>query len=100
MCLRLLRSLSIVVLTGNALIFIFQGRFQFYVVVYDFYNPENVPPGRFAVDRFPLDISLGQEVPASIERKTYYGVYNIAKFDFSFELTCSDGGSFPCGSGE
>ena len=96
MCLHLLRCFSIVVFIGNALTFIFQGRFQFYIVVYDFYNSM----GRFAVDRFPLDISLGQEVPASIERKTYYGVYNIARFDFSFELTCSDGGSFPCSSGE
>ena len=96
MCLHLLRCFSIVVLTGNALIFIFQGRFQFYIVVYDYLHLM----GRFAVDRFPLDISLGQEVPASIERKTYYGVYNIARFDFSFELTCSDGGSFPCCSGE
>ena len=76
--------------------FIFQGRFQFYLVVYDSY----IHTGRFAVDRFPLDISLGQEVPASIERKTYYGVYNIARFDLSFELTCSDGGSLPCSSGE
>ena len=56
--------------------------------------------GTFAVDRFPLDIYLGQEVPASIDRKPYYGVYNIARFDLSFELTCSDGGSLPCGSVE
>ena len=55
---------------------------------------------RYAVDRFPLDITLGQEVPSSIERKTYYGVYNITRFELSFELTCSDRRSLSCGSGE
>ena len=65
-------------------------------MVYDSY----IHTGRFAVDRFPLDITLGQDVSASIERKTYCGVYNIANFDLSFEVTCSNGGSLPCGQGE
>ena len=72
----------------NAPIFL-QERLQFYIVVYDSYRPGGITVGCFAVDRFPIDLTLGP-VPAAIPRQTYHGIYNIAQFDLSFRVACTD----------
>ena len=68
-----------------------QGRFQFYIVVYDFYLPMPNDPlkGRYAVDRFAINVDLSA-VPDYRCRQKYYGIYNISQFDLSFEIGCSE----------
>ena len=45
--------------------------------------------GYFSIDRFLIDLTLGP-VPAAIPRQTYHGIYNIAQFDLSFRVACTD----------
>ena len=46
--------------------------------------------GRYAVDRFLININLGPP-PDCRTRQTYYGIYNISSFDLSFSIIGSDG---------
>ena len=71
------------------IVILFQERLQFYIVVYDSYQPEGNLMGRFAVDRFLIDLTLGP-VPAVVPRQTYHGIYNISQFDLSFSVACTD----------
>ena len=73
----------------NAPIFFLQEQLQFYIVVYDSYRPGGITVGHFAVDRFLIDLTLGPG-PALIPRQTYHGIYNIAQFDLSFSVACTD----------
>ena len=66
-----------------------QERLQFYIVVYDSYRPGGITLGVFAVNRFLIDLTLGP-VPAAIPRQTYHGIYNIAQFDLSFSVACTN----------
>ena len=45
--------------------------------------------GHFAVDRFLIDLTLGP-ASAAIPRQTYHGIYNIAQFDLSFSVACTN----------
>ena len=73
----------------NAPIFFSQERLQFYIVVYDSYAPGGITVEPFAIDRFLINLTLGP-VPAAIPRQTYHGIYNIAQFDLSFSVACTD----------
>ncbi len=48
-----------------------------------------MPVGRYAVDRFAINIIL-DGLPSTLSRRTYHGIYGIAQFDLSFEIQ-SDG---------
>jgi len=58
-------------------------------VVYDAYRVSGMPFGRYAIDRFPINITL-DGLPSTLSRSTYYGIYGIAQLDLSFEIQ-SDG---------
>ncbi len=61
-----------------------------HIVVYDAYRlSEGSPLGRFAVDRFAINITL-DGLPSTLSRHTYHGVYGVAQFDLSFAIQ-SDG---------
>ncbi len=66
-----------------------QGQFQLYIVVYDVYRINGMPMGRFAIDRFPINVTL-DEIPSSLSRQTYDGIYGIAQLDLSFEIESDD----------
>ncbi len=68
---------------------ILKGRFQMHIVVYDVYRVLETPFGRFAVDRFAINITL-DGLPSTLSRRTYHGIYGVAQFDLSFEIQ-SDG---------
>ena len=62
-------------------------------MAYDFYAGEitDHPLRRqAAVDRFLINLNFRPEVPHAIARKTYYGMYNISRFDLSFEIRCTE----------
>ena len=62
-------------------------------MAYDFYAVE-IPGHRLrrhaAVDRFLINLNFRPEVPHVIARKSYYGMYNISRFDLSFEIRCTE----------
>ncbi len=66
-----------------------KGRFQMHIVVYDAYRVSSFFLGRFAVDRFAINIIL-DGLPSTLSRRTYHGVYGVAQFDLSFAIQ-SDG---------
>ena len=41
------------------------------------------------LDRFPIDLRLGIG-PNFTERTTYHGIHNLAQFDLSFRVQCSE----------
>ena len=53
------------------------------------YDANTALGGRYAVDRFAIDVDLGA-VPANRSRQMYYGIYNISEFDLSFKIGCSE----------
>ncbi len=57
-----------------------------YIVVFDYYRES---PGRYAIDRFPINVIL-DELPSTLSRRTYYGIHGVAQIDLSFEIR-SDG---------
>ena len=79
-------SLSFILFFSFSL-FLMQDRLQFFIVVYDFFRPNGRDGKLAAIDRFLIDLKLGP-VPNSIPRQTYYGIYNIAQFDLSFNTSC------------
>ena len=68
------------------LVLIMQGRAQFYIVVYGFIFGTNEAR---VVDRFPIDLELSVS-SGPIARTTYSGIHNVAEFDLSFRIDCSE----------
>ena len=68
------------------LVLIMQGRAQFYIVAYDFGQgtSESVVLDWFLVD---LELSISSGL---IARTTYSGIHNVAQFDLSFRIDCSE----------
>ncbi len=66
-----------------------QGQFQLYIVVYDAYRINKISMGLFAVDRFPINVTL-EGIPSYLSRQTYDGIYGIAQLDLSFEIESND----------
>ncbi len=52
------------------------------MVLYDFYQVQRLLK---VVDRLLININMGPS-PASLSRRTYFGIYNISSFDLSFSL--------------
>ena len=68
------------------LVLIMQGRAQFYIVVYGFIT--GTIEAR-VLDRFLIDLELSV-LSGPIARTTYSGIRNVAQFDLSFRIDCSE----------